>query len=289
MFGYVRPVKEELKVRDYDRYRAAYCGVCRALGREYGFLSRFFVNYDMTFLYLLLASVEAPCAQRRCHCPARFGCRKPCLDDTELLGYVAAVDVILCRHKLDDNVLDHGFFSGLPYRIVRGLTAHSYRKAKKRLPDFDGIVAGQLEKLHQLEQARSDSLDATADAFAAILRACAVRFDDPALRRPTEQLLYHVGRYIYLADALDDLNEDCARDRYNPLRYRFHPVEGHLEDADAAYLRELLDASVNLAGAALALLPSRSGGEILENILFLGLPIVIRAIENGSFRGSVKL
>ena len=59
MFGYVRPRRDELRMREYDRYHAAYCGVCRSLGREYGFFSRFLVNYDMTFLYLLLASVEA--------------------------------------------------------------------------------------------------------------------------------------------------------------------------------------------------------------------------------------
>ena len=37
MFGYIRPRRDTLLVRDYDRYRAAYCGLCRALGKRCGF------------------------------------------------------------------------------------------------------------------------------------------------------------------------------------------------------------------------------------------------------------
>ena len=289
MFGYVRPVKSELRVRDEERYRAIYCGLCRALGRNYGFLSRFFVNYDLCFLYLLLASVNAPCGQRRCWCPARVVCGKPCVDDAALLGQVAAVDVILCRHKLTDNVNDHGFFGALPYRFARLLTARGYRKARKRLPEFDRLTRAQLDKLAALERENSPSLDATADAFAGILAACAPQDAEPGLRRPMEQLLYHVGRFIYLTDALDDLAEDCKKDRYNPLRFRFDTADGKLREEDADYLAGLTDASVNLAGSALALLPLRSGKETLENVLFLGLPAVQREVRQGSFHVKYKV
>ena len=36
MFGYVRPFKSELLVREYDQYKAAYCQLCRALREHYG-------------------------------------------------------------------------------------------------------------------------------------------------------------------------------------------------------------------------------------------------------------
>lgn len=283
MFGYVRPLKSELRLRDYDRYHAAYCGVCRALGKNYGFLSRFLVNYDMTFLYLLLASVNEPCTAKRCCCPARLGCRKDCIDDAALMQYVAAVDVILCRHKLEDDIADSGFFGSLKYRLVKSLTARGYRRARKRLPEFDAAVRTQLLRLRELEQAHAASIDATADTFAAILSECAAYYDDPAVRRPLQQILYHVGRFIYLTDALDDLEEDCKTDSYNPLRYRFAPESGALNEADALYFNNILDGSVNLAGVAFELLPVRSGREILENIIYLGLPLVLKSVENGSF------
>jgi hypothetical protein len=31
MFGYVRPYRDELKVKDYELYRAVYCGLCHSL------------------------------------------------------------------------------------------------------------------------------------------------------------------------------------------------------------------------------------------------------------------
>ena len=47
-------------------------------------------------------------------------------------------------------------------------------------------------------------------------------------RRVLEQLLYHLGRWIYLVDAADDLPEDFASGSYNPLLRRFGLEEGEL-------------------------------------------------------------
>ena len=55
MFGYVRPLRDELKCRDFDLYRAVYCGLCAAMRRRYGWLAPMFLNYDFTFLALLLS------------------------------------------------------------------------------------------------------------------------------------------------------------------------------------------------------------------------------------------
>ena len=69
MFGYVRPFRPELKCRDFDLYRATYCGLCRCLRRRYGLLAPMFLNYDFTFLTLLLWQPEEgfrPC-RGRCH------------------------------------------------------------------------------------------------------------------------------------------------------------------------------------------------------------------------------
>ena len=53
MFGYVLPLTAELKVREWHAYRAYYCGLCKELKREYGFLSRFLLNYDLVLPALL--------------------------------------------------------------------------------------------------------------------------------------------------------------------------------------------------------------------------------------------
>ena len=47
MFGYVTPDKGEMKVREYECYRAVYCGLCMQLKADYGFVSRMLLNYDL--------------------------------------------------------------------------------------------------------------------------------------------------------------------------------------------------------------------------------------------------
>ena len=58
MFGYIRIAKPELKVKEYEMYKAIYCSLCRELGRSYGFLSRLTLSYDFTFLALLNMSLK---------------------------------------------------------------------------------------------------------------------------------------------------------------------------------------------------------------------------------------
>ena len=289
MFGYVRPRRDLLPPADRAAYERAYCGLCRALGKGYGFAARFLVSYDMTFLYLLRASVAPPAGAARCWCPARLCGRKDCALDPEGYGPVTAFAVILAWEKLRDDILDKGFFRGLPARLLALVYRRAYRRAARRLPAFAALTAEKLAALRALEAARSPSIDATADAFAQIVGACAGDLEDPALRRPMEQLLYQTGRFLYLADALDDLKRDWARDAYNPLRCRFQPENGVLAEADLAYLTQLTDASVNLAGAALALLPPAPQTALLENIVYLGFPAVFAAVKAGTFNARDKI
>ena len=283
MFGYVRPLRDELKIRDDRTYWAAYCGLCRDLSRRFGFRARFLVNYDMTFLYLLRASTLNAAEQKRCWCPAKVCGKQNCFCDGAGYESVSAFCVILSVHKLRDNIRDNGFFRSVPYRLAALLLRRAYRRAVKAMPEFDRLVREQLDRLSDLEAAHSPSIDATADAFARIIEACAADLSDPAVRLPMQTVLYQVGRFIYLADALDDLAEDCRRDAYNPLRFRFAVENGALKQEDRGYLTELTDSSVNLAGAALELLPMRSGRPLLENIVYYGLPSVFAVVREGLF------
>lgn len=289
MFGYVRPRKDQMKVCDYDRYQAAYCGLCRALSKRYGFISRFFVNYDMTFLYFLLSSTQKEAECKKCLCPANLFRRKTCYVSEKTYDTVAAMNIILCYHQLSDAVLDRSFFKAFPYRILRALTRCSYKKAAALLPDFDMLAKEQLQKLHALEKTHCASIDRTADCFATLLKGCAAGLKKAELSRPTEQVLYHVGRFLYLADALDDLSDDCAEDSYNPLRYRFSVQDGVLSETDLNELIQTMEHSVSLAGAAFELLPVLSGREVLENIIYLGLPAVLQAVRRGEFRAKARL
>ena len=60
MFGYIAIHKPELKVREYEVYQAAYCGLCRSLKRRHGRLGQMTLSFDMTFLALLLTGLYEP-------------------------------------------------------------------------------------------------------------------------------------------------------------------------------------------------------------------------------------
>lgn len=284
MFGYVLPLRGELKVRELESYQAAYCGLCHALGRRCGFLSRFILNYDFAFLAMLLAPEgdEPDLGRKRCiACPLRGKtvCRSGAHYDL-----AADESVVLTYWKLRDNVQDSSLWKGLPARFLSLCLRPAYRKAARRCGTFDRSVADSLKELRALEQAGSPSLDRTADTFARILQAAAPATAQPERDRTLGQLLYHVGRWIYLVDAWDDLTEDRASGGYNPLLTRYPDgPEGHRED-----LRLTLKHSLNLAVSAANLTDFGHWNGIILNILCLGLPGVEEAVFTGAWRQMKK-
>ncbi len=106
MFGYVLPVRSRLTEQEWADYRAAYCGLCHTMKRRYGFLAQFLLNYDFTFLALLLRRLpQQPCVTcRRClSAPIRGR-----MADTEDASLDAAADgsVLLVYWKLRDQLAD---------------------------------------------------------------------------------------------------------------------------------------------------------------------------------------
>lgn len=283
MFGYVLPRKDKLSQEAMERYRGAYCGLCRCLQKRYGFWARFFVNYDMTFLYFLLERGETKPACS-CFCPARCVRKKQCLPVDETMEYAADLTVLLSYWKLKDAKQDGRFWKRRGADFLLWFYKRAYKKAKMRRPEADTHFAEQLAHLEALEQAKCASIDRSADAFAALLRNCTETLTDEKERRITEHLLYHVGRYLYLVDALEDLPKDVASDSYNPLRYRFALEDGELSAEDRATLLESIEGSISMAASALELLPPVPDREILENMIYYGFSAVLYSVADGSFR-----
>lgn len=274
MFGYVRPDRAHLTDEAWERYRAAYCGLCRCLGKTYGPAARYILRYDFVFLVLLLEEGEA-CQTRRCPRHPLGG--RPCLEESQALELCAGESVILAYYQLSDGVADGAFFHRLGCRLARRTLKAAYRRASAACGGFDRQVGQCLRELDGLERARSPQMDRAADAFARLLAAAAPETGDAALDRPRRQLLYHLGRWIYLVDAVDDLEEDARRGRYNPVAARYG------EAADRAALAVTLGHSLALAQSAFQLLPRTSWSDLLENILYLGLSGVQQLVLTGQW------
>ena len=284
MFGYVIPVQSELKVREWEQFRGAYCGLCHSLRDAYGPLARFVLNYDFTFLAILLSHGADEVLYERRRCAAKFFWRRRCCQGGEPFRQAAGYSLILTRWRLRDQVTDSGFFKGLPYRLTGLLLGRAFRKAAGDFPAFDAHCRIQLEILRDLEKTESGDLDRVADAFAAILPHAAEQVKDEAERRIFAELLYHTGRWIYLIDAYDDLEKDRQSGNYNPLAARFQMANEILRDEDKAWLETTLAHSANLIVSAYNILPPGKWSGILENIIYLGFPAVTESVFTGRFR-----
>ena len=221
MVGYVRPLLDLMSEEERRQYKSAYCGLCHTMGDRHGWAARFTLNYDFTLL-ALLHWTGGGCGNGCRRCPVHpFRKGMTCLSG-EAMEAAADESIILTWHKLSEDVADRSLISGLPARFLRRILRKGYRKAAEARPDFDRSVRIELARLRELEKARSPKLDLAADTFAKILSgASADCLLNDSNRRALEQLLYHLGRWIYLVDAWDDLEDDCKAGRYNPLNTRF--------------------------------------------------------------------
>lgn len=283
MFGYVLPLHCRLSEEDQKRYKAAYCGLCRSLKTRYGFRGRFLVNYDMTFLYFLLQRTTVE-AMERCSCPARPFCKRDCMPHDHVMEYVADLAVLLSWWKLQDGAGDGGFFRKLLCNTALWIYRKPYKKASEVRKDINDSFHRRLTQLQELESTKCSSMDRVADTFATLLSDCTPETASCEEKRILKTLLYHVGRYLYLVDALEDLPKDRKNNNYNPLSYRYSLVGDQLSQEDRAGLINTIEASIDMAASALELLSELPNRKILENIIYDGLPAVLKSVSNGSFR-----
>lgn len=290
MFGYVRPLKSELKMRQWDMYKSLYCGLCHALKERCGFAARFTVNYDFTFLALVMSAIseEKFCAQeKRCIAsPAKK--RKICASNSAL-DFSADTSVILTYWKLKDEIRDLKFISSVPARIAALLLKGAYQRAQIKHPEFSKCVKDCLGELSEMEKNMLASIDAPADTFARILKSLADEIEDEKKRRIISQMLYHIGRYIYLTDALDDLEEDIKACRYNPIAARFNITEMPLNAEIAEQIKETIAQSIKASATAFELIDAGEYDGLIRNILTLGLPSVVLAVEKGQLNKKEKV
>ena len=287
MFGYVRPAAQRLTEEQQQRYEGAYCGLCHTLGRRYGLAGRMILNYDLTFLAMLLSEGTAERCTKRCLIHPVKG--RPCACGGSAFELAADMSVILTWWQIQDGIADHGFFGGLKYRAASLLLRRAYRKARALRPAFDESTRCHLEKLSALEKEHCPSLDTAADTFARLLADAAREVAQPVKRRVLEQMLYHLGRWVYLVDAADDLKKDVKTGSYNPLPLRYALPGDTLTDTARQALAQTLDSSIRAMAAAFELWDFGDYGPVIESTVYEGLYAVGTSVLEGTFRRETRV
>ena len=283
MFGYVRPPLQDLPQEEADRFRRMYCGLCHTLGKRYGTAARMILNYDFTYLAILLSEkIEGEIHSKRCMVhpvhPREF------LEENTAMELAADESVILAYWQLRDGVEDHDWFHGLKYRSLSAILEPAYKKAAKLRPAFNETVRTQLNRLRELEQENCASIDRAADAFAVLLSGAAKEVDDPVRRRVLEQILYHLGRWVYLVDAADDMKKDAEEGNYNPVALRFEVHNGVWSPEKRQEFAVTLDHSIRMITTAFELWDFGVWTPVLQTTFYAGLFQVGKAVLDGTFR-----
>ena len=313
MLGYVKIDKGELKVREYEVYTGYYCGVCKSIGRRYGQLPRMVLSYDAAFLAILLASLsdesDTPVQE---HCIAHPVIKKKTVIRNRAIDYAGDVMLILAWYKLADDAADEGKVYAKPVMLMM---KRIFRRLNSLYPELCSCVKCHLSALSALEREKCASIDMAAEAFSKIMEdifteglqavygseppqqtSPGADRSDPGIsgasgmqNRPcgfaspgsdTRELLaragYHLGKWVHMIDAVDDIEENIESGAYNPLLFRFK-FDAANETADEFRARIEPDLRFNLYHYLAMLsrctdsLDIRKNAGIIENVIYFGL------------------
>ena len=296
MFGYVRPLKSELKIKTFGLYRTAYCGLCHTVKVHYGQWPRLLVSYDLTFLVLLIQSLvetEPTFVDKRCVLHPKKP--RPVMIDDQIFIYGADILMLLTYLKRLDDRQDEG------HRLIKGFLLRRYHKPYLSAKQKHHALACRLEQIYQnlvQAEAANESIRSArlfGDCIGLIFDNLAVTFSlDPLLQRALEQAGKWLGEWIYWIDAVDDWQEDLKRQRPNALKQicaSDFAAAGGERDVDVVLsetYQEIADRCLPLnrhlvaletkLDQTFALLPYCQHAELIYNIIVQGLPAVRQSV-----------
>lgn len=262
MFGYVRINKMDLTFREYENYKGYYCGLCKYLKENHGEISRIGLNYDITFLIVILSAIYKPKTNifEEVCLVSPFKRKKKLIN--EITEYAASMNVLLTYYKLEDNLLDD---KGVKDILAYNLYKSKLKMAHKKYPHKSQIIKEQMKILNQLEKNKEYNIDKVSNTFGELMGEIFAykkdKYEDD-LRR----IGFNIGKYIYILDAYEDLNEDYKKGRYNPFMEYINKREELKIRVD-----RLISISLGLLASSIDRLNLQVNRGIIENIVYSGV------------------
>ena len=280
MFGYVIVDKPSLRIREYDYYRATYCGLCHAMGKCTGCASRLTLSYDTTFFVLvreMLDGTKVEFVKKRC---IRHPIKK--IETVKInpqLEYSACVGAQLAYGKIVDNINDEKGMKRFVANICKVLFSRMDMKSFDQIPTMECFISEKLEIISQIEEERTKSIDTPAEVFGDMMAGLLSYGFEGEKKMIAEKIGKRIGRWIYIVDAFDDYESDRKSGSYNPFVELYDGKD--FSDDDLLSISKMLEAELSIAFSAIELLDDDSDknrSEIIKNILCLGMPASVERI-----------
>ena len=261
MFGYVTVCEPELKVKDLKKYRAYYCGLCRTLKEDYGFMGQMTLTYDMTFAVILLSSLYETIAKHEEHRCKVHPVKRQHMLRNEITSYAAAMNVLLAYYHMEDDWQDDHKVSSL---MTKSLIQGKAKKIIEKYPRQSKVIQQSLRELGECERENSMDIDRAAGCFGRLMAELFVWKED-IWEKTLRKMGFYLGKFIYLMDAYEDIDDDIANACYNPFMC-FREREDFND-----YCKQILTMMIAECSREFEKLPILTHAEILRNILYSGV------------------
>lgn len=261
MFGYIIINKPELKVREYNEYMAYYCGLCRTLKGKYGIKGQISLSYDLVFLALFLTGLyEIETKEVPCRCvlhPFEKRCRK----ENAFLEYTADMNILLTYFKCRDDWKDEKKAG----RAVYGASLKAaFERLQNEYPEKIKRIRSQFDILDQAEANGIDDIHFLSGCFGKILAEIFMYREDE-WKESVEKMGIMLGRFIYILDAYEDLDEDIKKGSFNPFRKKCG------NPGFDEWIRDILTLAAASCAEEFEKLPILENADIMRNILYSGI------------------
>lgn len=271
MVGYMKPSKKNFSESDNALYQSIYCGLCRCMKYEYGFIGMTVLNYELVNTLLLIgAMAQSPYPQTIMSCSLTpFYWRSMAGVDQEAFRAAAAVSITAAVMETQDDLRDNDKgkrSASLLHSLISPKTQKIPAAYKEELE--------HLEKQHLFFQSlESRAISGDPDVtFSMLTDACGEIFAQAACivgfhagcqqLKELYDLMFLWGQWIYLLDAVEDYAADKQKGTFNPLFLQDRP------SSITAFLKEIEVHAVSVMEE----LPFRNYESIVHTLFRTQLP-----------------
>lgn len=263
MFGYINVNGKELSEENKKRYQSYYCGLCKKLQTQYGAKGQLLLNYDMTFLVVLLTALyESPAREEKFVCKLHPFSKRT-YTQSEITEYAAGMNVLLGYYHLMDDWRDDG---NLPKKAFANALKEDVQALGGKYPRQAKAVENYIEKLLACEERNEANIDLVAGLTGEMLGELFAWKEDEWYDE-LKTLGFYMGKFIYLMDAYEDLSKDEKKDRYNPFKQLKKEHENDFE----CLCKLMMTSMMSEAARSFERLPILEMGDILRNIIYSGV------------------
>ena len=263
MFGYVNADKNEMTDEERSTYQAYYCGLCRELKRQAGAGAQICLNYDITFLAILLSGLYEPDEVTE-----PFRCRlhptkKRFFHESEVMQYAASMNIVLSYYKLLDDYQDD-------HKTSRKKIANRFEPVVKRVceeyPRQTQAIEDFVRDLSDAEYRQEDNLTVLSALSGDMLGELFCYKEEDVWNESLRSMGYYLGKFIYLLDAYDDMEKDRKNHNFNPMLRAIDKDPSY-----DAFCRQVLVSLIAECAKEFERLPILKNASILRNILYSGI------------------